>query len=73
MAIAGEIRIQPLLMPSRPLSCCCGLNQPRALVNGWVLAMLTALRVALVQRKCVPLSLSSGRFSGAAHKRTLTA
>ena len=59
--------------PSCPLSCCCGLNQPRALDNGWVLAMLAALRVALVQRKCVPLSPSSGRFSGAAHERTLLA
>jgi hypothetical protein len=61
------------LRPSRPLSCCCGLNQPRALDNGWVLAMLTALRVALVQRKRVPLSVSSGRFPGAAHERTPTA
>ena len=62
-----------VLLPSRPLSCCCGLNQPRALDNGWVLAMLTALRVAPVQRKRVPLSLPSGRFQGAAHERTLTA
>jgi hypothetical protein len=58
--------------PSRPLSCCRGLNQPRALDNGRVLAMLTALRVALVQRERVPLSIPSGRFPGAAHERTLT-
>ena len=61
------------LRPSRPFSCCCGLNQPRAPENGWVLAILTAFRVALVQRKHVPLSVSSGRFPGAAHEGTPTA
>jgi hypothetical protein len=60
-------------LPSRPLSYCCGLNQPRVLENGWVLAMLAVLRVAVVQRERVPLSLSFGRLSGAAHERTLTA
>jgi hypothetical protein len=69
----GNENCNALLRLSRPLSCCCGLNQPRALDNGWVLAMLTALRVALVQRKRVPLSVSSGRFPWAAHERTLTA
>jgi hypothetical protein len=59
--------------PSRPLSCCCGLNQSGGRDNGWVLAMLAALCVAPVQRKCIPLSLSSGWFLEAAHERTLTA
>jgi hypothetical protein len=61
------------LQPSRPFSCCCGLNQPRVPENGWVLAILTAFRVALVQRQHVPLSVSSGRFPGAAHEGTPTA
>jgi hypothetical protein len=49
------------------------LNQPRAPENGWVLAILATFRVALVQRKHVPLSVSSGRFPGAAHEGTPTA
>ena len=64
---------QVMLVAVTPLSCFYGLNQPRGLENGWVLAMLAVLRVAPVQRVRVPLSLSYGRFSGAAHERTLTA
>jgi hypothetical protein len=59
--------------PSRPFSCCCGLNQPRVPENGWVLAILTAFRVAPVQRKHVPWSISSGQFPEAAHEGTPTA
>jgi hypothetical protein len=69
----NEERFDFVGWPSCPLSCCFGLNQPRGRDNGWVLAMLAALRVALVQRMRVPLSLSSGRFPRAANERTLTA
>src|ERR1700749_1028009 len=67
----GEGRL--LLCARRFLSSRSGLNQPGHLDNRWVLAMLAGLRVALVQRKCVPLSISSGRSQGAAHERTPTA
>ena len=73
MAIVGEMRIQPLLMPLPSPVLLRREPIARGQDNGRVLAMLAALRVALVQRKRVPLSFSCDRFPEAAHERTPTA